>query len=74
MLSIGCWLNDEVINLYLKLLRQHSVKMAKETDSKECYFHSTFFYAKLMENNTYTYSNGKGSTLRCVWRILTDAL
>lgn len=64
MFALGAWLNDEVINLYLKLLRKHSVEKAKTSDSSECYFHSTFFYAKLTENNSYTYSNGKYSASR----------
>lgn len=54
-LDSGHWLNDEVINLYLKLLRQHSVSAFDSAN--QCYFHSTFFFTKLCENGTYHYRN-----------------
>eukprot|EP00924_Labyrinthula_sp_SR-Ha-C_P003326 augustus_masked-scaffold_15-processed-gene-6.49-mRNA-1 protein AED:0.24 eAED:0.25 QI:0/-1/0/1/-1/1/1/0/463 len=61
-LSPGNWLNDEVINTFMVLLRRYTIKhLPKE---KQCYFHSTFFFNKLSENNSYNYSNVKKWTKR----------
>mmetsp|Transcript_8107 Transcript_8107/g.10256 ORF Transcript_8107/g.10256 Transcript_8107/m.10256 type:complete len:326 (-) Transcript_8107:953-1930(-) len=64
-LRVGGWLNDDLINAYLKLLRQQSVEAAKiDPQQKGSYFHSSFFYTRLMENNKYTYDNVQRWTKR----------
>ncbi|EGG17397.1 sentrin/SUMO-specific protease [Cavenderia fasciculata] len=47
-LKPGGWLNDEVINYYLELLKKRQVDCPDET--LKCHFFNTFFYA-LMTNN-----------------------
>lgn len=46
-LSPGAWLNDEVINFFLKLLRN---------TTNGCYSHSTYFLPTLMSNQSRTYN------------------
>ncbi|GJX80865.1 ubiquitin-like-specific protease ESD4 [Tanacetum coccineum] len=41
----GAWLNDEVINLYLELLKERERKEPKKF--LKCHFFNTFFYKKL---------------------------
>lgn len=53
------WLNDEVINAYMYVLRKHATELGLK-----CYFHSSFFFTKLNERNTYTYSNVRRWTAR----------
>lgn len=43
-LSPGAWLNDEVINLYLELLKEREKREPKKF--LKCHFFSTFFYKK----------------------------
>ncbi|GBG27945.1 Sentrin-specific protease [Hondaea fermentalgiana] len=60
------WLNDEVINFYLSLLRVRSLELI-ESGSKPalaCYFHLSLFYTKLTENGQYDYSRVKRWTKR----------
>nr|ADE76671.1 unknown [Picea sitchensis] len=46
----GGWLNDEVINLYLELLKERE---KREPDKfLKCHFFNTFFYKKLYNPNT----------------------
>lgn len=45
-LSPGAWLNDEVINLYLELLKEREKREPKKF--LKCHFFSTFFYKKLI--------------------------
>ena len=52
-LSDGRWLNDEVINYFFSLLKNHSVL---ENNNKH-HFVSTFFYKKLTMENKYNYNN-----------------
>ncbi|KAA8548936.1 hypothetical protein F0562_000620 [Nyssa sinensis] len=42
----GAWLNDEVINLYLELLKEREKREPKKF--LKCHFFSTFFYKKLV--------------------------
>ncbi|XP_044976016.1 ubiquitin-like-specific protease ESD4 isoform X2 [Hordeum vulgare subsp. vulgare] len=51
------WLNDEVINLYLELLKERELR--EPTKFLKCHFFNTFFYKKLI-NGGYDY--------KAVWR------
>jgi sentrin-specific protease 1 len=60
------WLNDEVVNNYVMLLKQRAAEFvnAEVEDGDDdfthpkCYFQSSFFYNKLSEENTgYNYAN-----------------
>ncbi|XP_058203205.1 ubiquitin-like-specific protease ESD4 isoform X2 [Rhododendron vialii] len=42
----GAWLNDEVINVYLKLLKEREKREPKKF--LKCHFFNTFFYRKLI--------------------------
>lgn len=55
----SCWLNDEVVNAYIQLLREQTLARKQKS-----YFHSTFFYAKLVEKGRYTYDNVRRWTSR----------
>ncbi|PKA58429.1 Ubiquitin-like-specific protease ESD4 [Apostasia shenzhenica] len=44
-LNPGAWLNDEVINLYLELLKEREKRVPKKF--LKCHFFNTFFYKKL---------------------------
>ncbi|KAJ0914842.1 putative Ulp1 peptidase [Helianthus annuus] len=46
----GAWLNDEVINLYLELLKEREKKEPKKF--LKCHFFNTFFYKKLISGRT----------------------
>ncbi|XP_068658885.1 ubiquitin-like-specific protease ESD4 [Aristolochia californica] len=50
----GAWLNDEVINLYLELLKER--ERSNPTKILKCHFFNTFFYKKLISGrNGYDY-------------------
>lgn len=49
-LKPGAWLNDEVINLYLELLKEREVRHPKKF--LKCHFFSTFFYKKLISGRS----------------------
>ncbi|KAI3694256.1 hypothetical protein L1987_77219 [Smallanthus sonchifolius] len=49
-LKPGAWLNDEVINIYLELLKEREKKEPKKF--LKCHFFSTFFYKKLISGKT----------------------
>lgn len=52
----GAWLNDEVINLYLELLKERENREPKKF--LRCHFFNTFFYKKLIGGgNGYTYKS-----------------
>jgi hypothetical protein len=58
----GKWLNDEVINQYMKLLREYSCKQRLQKNltqpniiHRTSYFHSSFLYTKLLQDNIYNY-------------------
>ncbi|XP_015690603.1 ubiquitin-like-specific protease ESD4 [Oryza brachyantha] len=65
----GCWLNDEVINLYLELLKERA-----ERDSKKflkCHFFNTFFYNKLACGEAgYDYQSVRRWTARLGYGLL----
>ncbi|BBN11792.1 sentrin-specific protease 1 [Marchantia polymorpha subsp. ruderalis] len=44
----GAWLNDEVINLYMELLKEREVQEPKKF--LKCHFFNTFFYNKLFKD------------------------
>nr|XP_043629453.1 putative ubiquitin-like-specific protease 1B [Erigeron canadensis] len=44
------WLNDEVINVYLELLKEREIREPKKF--LKCHFFNTFFYQKLMNGRT----------------------
>jgi len=44
------WLNDEVINFYMKLLHEREIKFPKET--LRCHYYNTFFY-KILKDRGY---------------------
>lgn len=46
----GAWLNDEVINVYLELLKEREKREPKKF--LKCHFFSTFFYKKLISGRT----------------------
>ncbi|XP_072985263.1 uncharacterized protein [Typha latifolia] len=53
-LRVGGWLNDEVINLYLALLKQREIREPEKFH--KCHFFNTFFYKKLTAGrNNYDY-------------------
>lgn len=58
------WLNDEVINLYLELLKERGIRESER--SLKCHFFNTFFYKKLACGKTgYDYKSVKRwTTLR----------
>ncbi|KAL1211906.1 Ubiquitin-like-specific protease 1A [Cardamine amara subsp. amara] len=54
-LEPGEWLNDEVINLYLVLLKEREAREPKKF--LKCHFFNTFFFTKLVNTGTgYNYS------------------
>jgi Ulp1 family protease len=62
----GEWLNDEVINFYMGMLKE---KDSKENSSETSFYFSTFFMTKLIEKRngqaTYTYKNVERWTKKC---------
>ena len=52
-LENGEWLNDEVMNFYLKLIQERSDKAG----CMNIHIHNTFFFSKLTENDSYQYGN-----------------
>lgn len=46
-LKPNAWLNDEVINFYVELLKKREMEKGKGNEG--CYFQNSFFYAKLYE-------------------------
>ncbi|KAF8387850.1 hypothetical protein HHK36_026512 [Tetracentron sinense] len=54
----GAWLNDEVINLYLELLKEREKREPKKF--LKCHFFNTFFYKKLISGrNGYNFKDVK---------------
>lgn len=55
-LKPGKWLNDEVINVYLELLKERETREPKKF--LKCHFFNTFFYKKLKSGKTnYNYQS-----------------
>ncbi|XP_056853517.1 ubiquitin-like-specific protease ESD4 isoform X1 [Raphanus sativus] len=52
-LTPSAWLNDEVINLYLELLKERETREPK--NYLKCHFFNTFFYKKLLSDSGYNY-------------------
>ena len=62
----GEWLNDEVINFYMELLKQRASADMSLGDGKrfpKCHIFSTMFYPKLMQNATFDYSRVRRWTM-----------
>lgn len=59
----GAWLNDEVINLYLELLKEREKRNPKQF--LKCHFFNTFFYKKLI-------GGGSGYDFKSVRRWTTQ--
>ncbi len=57
-LDNGCWLNDEIINFYIEMLKERDSRLSTSLHDRisSHYFHS-IFYMKLMENGVYNYAN-----------------
>ncbi|CAM9891796.1 unnamed protein product, partial [Chrysoparadoxa australica] len=54
------WLNDEVINLYIKLIADRDVRrVAADPSHKPSYLPNSFFLSKLLEKGTYNYAGVK---------------
>lgn len=52
-LGPGQWLNDEIVNFYMELLKEN----AKEKNKVQCHFFNSFFYTLLsVEGSGYNYS------------------
>ncbi|KAL5541864.1 hypothetical protein UlMin_009574 [Ulmus minor] len=51
----AAWLNDEVINLYLELLKEREKRDPKKY--LKCHFFNTFFYKKLIGGSGYDYKS-----------------
>lgn len=55
------WLNDEVVNFYMCLLQDRDQRLcaASSGNRMPSYYFNSFFIAKLLENDQYTYGNVK---------------
>lgn len=59
-LSPGCWLNDEIINLYMRLLQERDTRLhaAGKEGYPRCHFFNSFFLSKLYKDTgTYDYES-----------------
>ena len=71
-LKSGTWLNDEAVNMYMKLLRVRSLDLHKSCPPQSngkwhdmpCYFHSSLFYTKLTQGGSYGYKGVRRWTRR----------
>ncbi|KAG2315212.1 hypothetical protein Bca4012_066012 [Brassica carinata] len=52
-LTPSAWLNDEVINVYLELLKERETREPK--NYLKCHFFNTFFYKKLLSDSGYNF-------------------
>ncbi|KFK39004.1 hypothetical protein AALP_AA3G188100 [Arabis alpina] len=52
-LQPSAWLNDEVINVYLELLKERETREPEKY--LKCHFFNTFFYKKLVSDSGYNY-------------------
>jgi sentrin-specific protease 1 len=60
------WLNDEVINLYMELLR---VRNNRKPDSLKCHFFNSFFYTKMLQGG-YQYKNVRRWSKRAKIKVI----
>jgi hypothetical protein len=59
-LHTSAWLNDEIINFYLQILKQRDTELCQlHSDRKPSYFFSSYFMAKLLEGGCYSYKRVK---------------
>ena len=64
-LSPSGWLVDEVVNYYMFLLQERDALVcASDSSRKPCHFFNSFFFTKLLENDSYNYRQVKRWTKR----------
>lgn len=51
------WLNDEVINFYMKMLQERDDKLCESRDRRASFFQNSFFMSKLVDEGGYRYAN-----------------
>ena len=57
-LKDGVWLNDDIINFFLKLLQEYHDNIADlDSAKKRSIFMSTFFYSRMVDESGYQYKN-----------------
>ena len=64
-LKVGVWVNDEIINFYVGLLRDRDEELfcrsrqdpSSPSNYQKSYFATTFFFEKLLVQGIYTYAN-----------------
>eukprot|EP00897_Mesotaenium_endlicherianum_P007965 jgi/Mesen1/7197/ME000371S06278 len=67
----GAWLNDEVINCYMDLLKERELREPEKYP--KCHFFNTFFYKKLVGNDVYSYKAVKRwTTMKKLGYFLSD--
>ena len=57
------WLNDEVINAYMELLKQRNVRFLEKGEQERMHFFNTFFYARLTSGG-YNYNSVRRWTMQ----------
>ena len=66
-LAPGSWLNDEIINLYMRLLQDRDTKIHERKDADDfpkCHFFNTFFLSKLYKaSQGYDYNSVRRWTM-----------
>lgn len=51
------WLNDEVINFYMKMLQERDDALCAQRNRRPSYFNNSFFMSKLVDEGGYRYAN-----------------
>ena len=64
------WLNDQIINFYMHMLLHRDRTLSMET--RQSWFGTTFFFAKLLENGEYNYNAVRRWTSRNIDIYLAD--
>lgn len=55
----GVWLNDEVINFYMNILKEKNDLRASERGVRPSWYFSSFFMEKLLLNGCYSFKSVK---------------
>jgi hypothetical protein len=56
----GVWLNDEIVNFYMKMLQKRDDDLVEKYPSRDpSYYFNSFFIAKLLDEGGYKYKNVK---------------
>jgi len=59
-LERSVWLNDEIINFYMEMLKERDTKLCElDPNRKPSWFFSSFLIAKLLEDGDYSYARVK---------------